>query len=165
MRHRLVYLGLGLAILLCGLVVVVALIERHYPYRVVIGERYVSNEEMTYLEAHQSSILMHIIPDKVSRETIQLKLLNHTDNLHLWGLPFSLLIEYGENWRYVEFLPSRDLFSHMAHFLHPHSYVKHTIQLSDHFGRLPIGNFRIVKDVRNSETQMTIAVVGSFTLP
>ena len=112
----------------------------------------------------QSPVEMTIVSG--TGDAVTLRLTNNTNYLYLYGAPFILETNDGDEWSVVNFRPSRGIFNLPAFPLYPKSYVYKYIDLSSSFGRLSPGRYRIVKEVglHDSAREERLVLTAEFMI-
>ena len=149
-------------IFVVALILIVLLIEilLFLGYAIIYPTIYDANFDKTRLE-------MHIIPSTVTRSSVSVKLVNHTDYEMMYGESYRLERYVRGQWRDVGLHMSIIL---IGYRLPPNSYSfeerSRGFWLSNSLRRrLSNGRYRIIKDVSlYSEPMETIQVAAEFTI-
>ena len=132
-----------------------------------VGNIFVTGHRMARLENHPILEMRISVDDGMAT----LRIVNRSEEAHMFGEQFALYRRFGWRWRRVffanEFTQGVDWFG-IGFPVPPNSYGQSwPHNLYERFGELPSGEYRIVKEVslddagRNERTR----VAGGFTLP
>ena len=123
---------------------------------------FVSDKYMRHrMNEVQSLFELRIDTDSVTRNNLCYSLINNTEDIFFRNLE-SLYIKIGNRWKNIEFIGFHFL---ILWSIEPNSYFNNCIDLTDAFGILPSGEYKLVKIVSQYEDfRDTLWVVGEFTL-
>ncbi len=104
-----------------------------------IGEKskYVLRDDLVSMSVEEKSI---------TNSKANLILVNHTDEIYIYGEPYS--IEYKKDGIWYEIVPINDMnFNMIAYILESKDSKKITVDWEYHYGKLAPGKYRVIKDV------------------
>ena len=128
------------------------------------GSRIPDTYYFTY-DVGDGQIIAHIVPETLSRDGAELKIINNTEYIVMWGLMHSLEVNRRNTWAQVDFLPGAGGFESIGFGLHPNEYIKIPQAFDLRFGGLGNGRYRIVKQVIvDNEQNDRVQLVVEFTI-
>ena len=122
--------------------------------------------DTSFYHDHSGAVVMSIAPGTtISRERVSVRITNNTDFYYGYGYPFILETKVDYCWRRVPFINGNFILIGLG--ISPNSYVDEEKYLLGHFGNLPNGEYRIIKNItyRLSESERSsFQVMVEFTL-